>query len=141
MCKIISILLETMNKNVVFITFLYNFSIFITQKKGKSFNTGRTIYLIFARFYRCFFKTVRQSVYCDRISGCAASRYIVHGRCEIEDWANSKRKIANIAEAHEAGVIHKERTARNVRTMGNCPFFKPHIHPIYTFDGFAIISI
>ena len=51
-----------MSKNVVFVTNLYDFSIFITQKRGKLFNTGRTFYLFLVRFYRCFFKTVRQSV-------------------------------------------------------------------------------
>ena len=69
-----------MSKNVVFVTFLCDFSTKKAQKRGKSFNIGRTIYLIFARFYRCFFKTVRQSVYQNWISGSAASRYIVHGR-------------------------------------------------------------
>ena len=112
-----------MSKNVVFVTNLYDFNIFITQKRGKSFNTGRTFYLFFVRFYRCFFKTVRQSVYQNRISGSAASRYIVHGRCETEDWPDSVRTAANMDVVHETGAIHIEHIARNVRSTGNSPFY------------------
>ena len=60
-------------------------------------------------------------VYSDRISGSAASRYIVHERREIEDWPNPVRIVANIAEAHVTGARHIERSVRIVRITGNSP--------------------
>ena len=111
-----------------------------TQKEVKSYNIGRTFLPLFSRFYKGFIKTVRQSVYSDRISGSAASRYIVHGRCEIEDWPNSERIAANTVVAHATGAMHIERIVRMARSTGNSPFIKPHIHPINIFNGFAIIS-
>ena len=133
-----------MSKNVVFVTNLYDFNIFITQKRGKSFNTGRTfylifvrfyrfflklsvnqigrtIYLIFARFYRCFFKTVRQSVYSNWWIFSPISRCIVHRRWKIEDWPHRK-VVVHKAGVHATIAVHIERTARIVRTTGNCPF-------------------
>lgn len=107
------------------------------KKRGKSFNTGQTFYLFFLRFYRCFFKTVRQSVYQNRISGRATSRCIVHGRCEIEDWAHTAR-IDHVVAVHVASDIHNEQSIGIVRITGNCPFIKPHIHPIDTC-GYSII--
>ena len=96
-----------MSKNVVFVTNLYNFSIFITQKRGKSFNIGRTIYLIFLRFYRCFFKTVRQSVYYDRVVGTATPRYIGYGRQKIEGRANTIADARRGHAGHATTVVHK----------------------------------
>ena len=60
-------------------------------------------------------------VYHNRISGSAASRYIVHGRCEIEDWPNPERTDrVNVVQA--ASVAHIEHTIGIVRITGNSPF-------------------
>ena len=90
-----------------------------TQKEVKSYNIGRTFLPLFSRFYKVFIKTVRQSVYHNRISGSAASRYIVHRRWEIEDWPNPVRIVANIVVVHVTSVIHIERIVRIVRITGN----------------------
>ena len=51
-----------MSKNVVFVTFLCDFSTKKAQKKRQIVQHWSNFYLFFLRFYRCFFKTVRHSV-------------------------------------------------------------------------------
>ena len=60
-------------------------------------------------------------VYWDRISGCAASRCIVHGRYETEDWAHRTVVVHNVV-VHVTTVAHTERIVRIVRITGNSPF-------------------
>ena len=61
-------------------------------------------------------------VYCDRISGRATSRCIVHGRCETEDWPDSVRIRHDVIVSDTAALTHTERTIRSARITGNCPF-------------------
>ena len=51
-----------------------------TQKEVKSYNIGRAFLPLFPRFYKGTIKTVRQSVYSDRVYGCAFTRYKFYRR-------------------------------------------------------------
>ena len=106
--------------------FLSHFNIILATlyntKRGKSLNIGRTFHLILPRFYLCFFKTVRQSVYYHRVAGTAAPRYIGYGRLKIEGRPHHTNEAVHIVEVHETTGAHIERTVRTVRNTGKSPF-------------------
>ena len=69
-------------------------------------------------------------VYYDRVVGAATPRYICRGRQKTEGRANARVAI-HVVGAHMTMAAHIERTVRKVHMTGNCPFIKPHIHPIH----------
>lgn len=63
-----------MSENVVFVTFLYDFSIFITQKRGKSFTASHSP--LFTQVLPMFFQNCPSISNTNWITRCASATCI-----------------------------------------------------------------